>query len=204
MTVHRLRRKLEDDPSRPSLLHTIPGVGVLLKAIHRPRRLKPSELARAWVCPRWWRRGSRGCIPDCGAPSRSAGSRSAAGNTRPAAQSRRRAARRALPVPRRTRPPALAGCRMRGARLLGRSPRRRRTQSPLSGVAECDVARGTTVTWRNVDAEGEAHTVTSDPGQSVKFGSDWLLPDESFQYQLTERGRYAYYCLAHGEPANRD
>ena len=31
VTVHRLRRKLESDPSRPSLLHTIPGVGVLLK-----------------------------------------------------------------------------------------------------------------------------------------------------------------------------
>jgi DNA-binding response OmpR family regulator len=32
VTVHRLRRKLEDDPARPRLLHTIPGVGVLLKA----------------------------------------------------------------------------------------------------------------------------------------------------------------------------
>ena len=32
VTVHRLRRKLEADPGRPSLLHTIPGVGVLLKS----------------------------------------------------------------------------------------------------------------------------------------------------------------------------
>jgi two-component system response regulator VicR len=32
VTVHRLRRKLEQDPSRPALLHTVPGVGVLLKA----------------------------------------------------------------------------------------------------------------------------------------------------------------------------
>jgi len=32
VTVHRLRRKLEHDPTRPLLLHTIPGVGVLLKA----------------------------------------------------------------------------------------------------------------------------------------------------------------------------
>jgi two-component system response regulator VicR len=32
VTVHRLRRKLEQDPSRPNLLHTIPGVGVLLKS----------------------------------------------------------------------------------------------------------------------------------------------------------------------------
>ena len=32
VTVHRLRRKLEQDPTRPLLLHTIPGVGVLLKS----------------------------------------------------------------------------------------------------------------------------------------------------------------------------
>jgi DNA-binding response OmpR family regulator len=31
VTVHRLRRKLETDPTRPSILHTVPGVGVLLK-----------------------------------------------------------------------------------------------------------------------------------------------------------------------------
>jgi two-component system, OmpR family, response regulator MtrA len=31
VTVHRLRRKLEQDPMRPTLLHTIPGVGVMLK-----------------------------------------------------------------------------------------------------------------------------------------------------------------------------
>lgn len=31
MTVHRLRRKLEDDPTHPRLLHTVPGVGVMLE-----------------------------------------------------------------------------------------------------------------------------------------------------------------------------
>ena len=32
VTLHRLRRKLEDDPTRPRLLRTVPGVGVLLQA----------------------------------------------------------------------------------------------------------------------------------------------------------------------------
>ena len=31
VTVHRLRRKLKDDASEPRLLHTVPGVGVMLK-----------------------------------------------------------------------------------------------------------------------------------------------------------------------------
>ena len=30
VTVHRLRRKLEDDPAHPQLLHTVPGVGFRL------------------------------------------------------------------------------------------------------------------------------------------------------------------------------
>lgn len=33
VTVHRLRRKLGEDPSNPHLLHTLPGVGVMLKAV---------------------------------------------------------------------------------------------------------------------------------------------------------------------------
>jgi DNA-binding response OmpR family regulator len=32
VAVYRLRRKLEDDPARPRLLHTVAGVGVMLKA----------------------------------------------------------------------------------------------------------------------------------------------------------------------------
>jgi len=31
VTLYRLRHKLEDDPSAPRLLHTVPGVGVMLK-----------------------------------------------------------------------------------------------------------------------------------------------------------------------------
>jgi len=66
--------------------------------------------------------------------------------------------------------------------------------------AEIHVTRGTTVTWRNVDELGEAHTVTADPGQTVTFDSDWLEPDESFSFTFTERGRFVYYCQAYGAP----
>ena len=31
VAVYRLRRKLEDDPAHPRLLHTVAGVGVMLK-----------------------------------------------------------------------------------------------------------------------------------------------------------------------------
>lgn len=31
VTVHRLRRKLEDGPNKPRLLHTVPGAGIMLK-----------------------------------------------------------------------------------------------------------------------------------------------------------------------------
>ena len=65
---------------------------------------------------------------------------------------------------------------------------------------EIHVLRGTTVVWRNVDQLGEAHTVTADPGQLVKFDSDFLEPDERYAFVFTERGRFAYYCQAHGEP----
>ena len=66
--------------------------------------------------------------------------------------------------------------------------------------AEIHIARGTRVIWRNVDAAGEAHTVTAAPRQSVSFDSDFLEPDESFAFTFTERGRYLYYCRAHGTP----
>lgn len=69
--------------------------------------------------------------------------------------------------------------------------------------AEIHIARGTTVTWRNVDELGEAHTVTADDGQVEKFQSDFLEPDETFEHTFTERGTYLYYCEAHGQPGHK-
>jgi plastocyanin len=66
--------------------------------------------------------------------------------------------------------------------------------------AEIRVQRGATVTWRNVDSLGEAHTVTADVGQLIQFDSAWLLPDDAFEFVFTERGRFIYYCRAHGAP----
>jgi DNA-binding response OmpR family regulator len=42
VTVHRLRRKLEHDPGKPNLLHTIPGVGVLMKSDRPSSEAVPS------------------------------------------------------------------------------------------------------------------------------------------------------------------
>jgi two-component system response regulator RegX3 len=39
VALHRLRRKIEDDPPQPRLLHTVAGVGVMLK----PPVAEPSE-----------------------------------------------------------------------------------------------------------------------------------------------------------------
>jgi plastocyanin len=62
---------------------------------------------------------------------------------------------------------------------------------------EIVITRGTRVTWRNVDDQGEPHTVIS---EGNLFQSDFIVPDESFSYTFTERGRYPYYCSVHGGP----
>jgi len=43
VTLYRLRRKLEDDPSAPRLLHTVPGIGVMLN----PAIAEPAEHAHS-------------------------------------------------------------------------------------------------------------------------------------------------------------
>jgi plastocyanin len=65
---------------------------------------------------------------------------------------------------------------------------------------EIHILRGTSVRWVNVDQQGEAHTVTADPGQFFKFDSDWLEGDDQFEFLFTARGRYLYYCRVHGAP----
>jgi DNA-binding response OmpR family regulator len=56
VTVHRLRRKLEADPAAARLLHTVPGVGVLLKpeagGPSEPEAGGPSEPQPPWAKPR--------------------------------------------------------------------------------------------------------------------------------------------------------
>lgn len=91
-----------------------------------------------------------------------------------------------------------------GIKWLGGDRPARLVSVALSDYAmqpqEIHVLRGTTVVWRNVDELGEAHTITADPRQLFSFNSDFLEPDESFQFIFTERGRYLYYCQVHGGP----
>jgi len=43
VTLYRLRRKLEDDPSSPRLLYTVPGVGVMLKSEIANKAAEPAS-----------------------------------------------------------------------------------------------------------------------------------------------------------------
>jgi len=74
VAVYRLRRKLEDDPANPRLLHTVAGVGVMLKAVGVPidhysyeavELLK--DIAARWATDREVRRLA-GCAANADAP----------------------------------------------------------------------------------------------------------------------------------------
>jgi plastocyanin len=54
------------------------------------------------------------------------------------------------------------------------------------------VARGTTVTWTNLD--GVAHTVTADDGS---WGSGTLGHGATYSHVFTSPGSYTYHCAIH-------
>ncbi|MBV9444426.1 MAG: cupredoxin family copper-binding protein [Streptosporangiaceae bacterium] len=54
------------------------------------------------------------------------------------------------------------------------------------------IKAGTTVHWKNGDAE--AHTVTSDSGA---FDSPVLQPGASYSHTFTKPGTYSYHCTIH-------
>jgi plastocyanin len=60
------------------------------------------------------------------------------------------------------------------------------------------VSPGTTVTWRNEDAD--AHTVTAD---DKSFDSGDMLQGAVFQHTFTKPGEFPYYCTWHGGPGGQ-
>jgi plastocyanin len=54
------------------------------------------------------------------------------------------------------------------------------------------VTAGTTVVWKNLD--DDPHTVTATNGL---FDSKGLAQGDTFAYQFTKPGEYAYYCKVH-------
>jgi len=57
------------------------------------------------------------------------------------------------------------------------------------------IAPGDTVTWTNRD--GDAHTVTVDPGSPARFASRDLKQGDSFRLTLTKAGTVHYHCAFH-------
>ena len=55
-----------------------------------------------------------------------------------------------------------------------------------------EIAAGTTVTWKNLDAL--IHTVTA---VDKTFNSGTIGADGTFSHTFTKPGTYAIYCLAH-------
>lgn len=57
---------------------------------------------------------------------------------------------------------------------------------------------GDTILWTNNDSS--PHTVTADDDS---FGSETLLPDETFSLVFDTPGTYPYFCLLHSTPASQ-
>ena len=60
--------------------------------------------------------------------------------------------------------------------------------------AALTVAKGTTVTWTNMDSAPHTVTVSSGP---VTFSSPTLQKGDTFTYTFTTPGSYSYYCAVH-------
>jgi plastocyanin len=58
------------------------------------------------------------------------------------------------------------------------------------------VQEGDTVTWTNNETN-VGHTVTSDDGAPAAFDSAGVNPGQSFAFEFTEAGTYAYHCDFH-------
>ena len=57
------------------------------------------------------------------------------------------------------------------------------------------IKAGASVTWINQD--GTNHTVVSDTGSAVTFGSKDLPTGGSFSFTFSKPGTYSYYCSIH-------
>jgi plastocyanin len=76
------------------------------------------------------------------------------------------------------------------------TPATRQVSATIQNVAfsptSITVARGSTVTWTNLD--GMAHTVTADDGS---WGSGSLGHGASYSHVFTSPGSYTYHCAIH-------
>ena len=64
--------------------------------------------------------------------------------------------------------------------------------------AALTVSTGTTVIWENTD--NAAHLATSgtpDGGPDGAFDSGMIMAGATFEYEFSDKGEFAYYCLVH-------
>jgi plastocyanin len=64
--------------------------------------------------------------------------------------------------------------------------------------ATLTVSTGTTVIWENTD--NAAHLATSgtpDGGPDGAFDSGMIMAGATFEYEFSDKGEFAYYCLVH-------
>ncbi|PZS04380.1 MAG: amidase [Chloroflexi bacterium] len=83
-----------------------------------------------------------------------------------------------------------------GAQALARHPVARATiKNYAFHPMTLTIAAGSTVTWTNMDPDN--HTVTTDPGSGVHFGSSTLAGHSVFKHTFNKPGVYRYHCSFH-------